>query len=764
MRKALLVIALLLTSMVPFNSNVGLAIETDNRLQHLEYSTTVSGMINLTSLNAPGAVILYDENGTLTNVDSSTPLNLQLPSGNWTLVRMISGVPQLERITFNDNLNVTAFLNTTIQSPLAIGGVAHFDILGPIAQVTEMNATWNSTTSIPNTLGHPDLPDSHLGIMAQIDSQFNGNSTAFSNWLIQNTEIGCCIYDRTEMVNSNSIITPILPSSLLNESWGWSVTSNLTGQGDGRSTRLLWIPITGDLSDRTDLRITLPSPFEIRFSPQEEFISGVPDDFTIHRGDISVTGNLTVALGNNVAPSAYFDAPGRQIPYLPAGQPSYMYAHCDDNTITDPTSRFILRQGESVLLNESTEMLPIDPMFLGLTPNTWLNLTVFCTDSQGLTSNYSVDLYMDGTPPTRILNMQYLHPDDESPIDIEYGQNAFSIPSGSIISGAVQAADQSFSPVAIEWTSNKTFGWIHTATDSMAWNDIFHQGPQVNGQHLTVEDRHQPKPLTAYHLQLNLTDAAGNPSIQMWDVTVTDRTAPMPRPALNVNGQYYGDLNHPIEGGENVEIDLSESWDDIDGITSLTWEVSLNGIPLEIGQTWAEVEHFQLPALLSGRHVLVVNATDSSGNIGSHSSAFVVEPRVGPLYSIVDVVKVGDGAPGDSGALDVTIENAGQGQFEFQLCYVETCTDTLVGVEATVDGPANMTHRIPVEEWSSGEVVIRLEIQDGTVIEHSSGIMIEPEMTVFLWFMLVLPVIVGLGVLWYYGSKQRRQELDDKNA
>ena len=229
MRKALLVIALLLTSMVPFNSNVGLAIETDNRLQHLEYSTTVSGMINLTSLNAPGAVILYDENGTLTNVDSSTPLNLQLPSGNWTLVRMISGVPQLERITFNDNLNVTTFLNTTIQSPLASGGVAHFDILGPIAQVTEMNATWNSTTSIPNTLGHPDLPDSHLGIMAQIDSQFNGNSTAFSNWLIQNTEIGCCIYDRTEMVNSNSIITPILPSSLLNESWGWSVTSNLTG-------------------------------------------------------------------------------------------------------------------------------------------------------------------------------------------------------------------------------------------------------------------------------------------------------------------------------------------------------------------------------------------------------------------------------------------------------------------------------------------------------------------------------------------------------
>ena len=192
--------------------------------------------------------------------------------------------------------------------------------------------------------------------------------------------------------------------------------------------------------------------------------------------------------------------------------------------------------------------------------------------------------------------------------------------------------------------------------------------------------------------------------------------------------------------------------------------MSLNGIPLDIGQTWPEVEHFQLPALLTGRHILVVNATDSSGNVGSHSSAFVVEPRVGPFYSIVDVVKVGDGAPGDSGALDVTIENAGQGQFEFQLCYVETCTNTLVGVEATVDGPANMTHRIPVEEWSSGEVVIRLEIQDGTVIEHSSGIMIEPEMTIFLWFMLVLPVIVGLGVLWYFGSKQRRQELDDKNA
>lgn len=715
-----------------------------------------SQTIHLTSEDPPGSILLFDSNGTLTTIDGTIPLDLTLAVDNWTLVRMIGGVPQFERLTFNDDTNASEFLNMSIPHPLTINGSAHLDVIGPIAQVTQLNATWQSITTVPNTLGHPDLPNSHLGIQAQVDAEFSGNMTAFESWLSGNVSVGCCSYDRTPMVASNVSVGLTTPTVGLNGSWGWSTSANFTGQGDGRSTRLFLVHITGQIVDGTDLRITLPSPYEIRFSPQEEHISGLPDDFTVHRGDVSVTGNMTIAIGTNAAPTAHFDATDRELPYIPWGQVSIINGECHDTSITDPTPRFILRQGNESLADQETNILSINPVAQEIPMGMFVNLTLECTDSQGLISNYSQELYIDGIIPTRTLNMQYLHPDDESPVDVPYGQSEFSMPSHAVLSGSVLATDESGSSVQIVWTSNKTAGWTHNALGQMAWSDIFIQGPHINGQHLSIEERHLPRPLTVYHLQLNLTDAAGNVKTQQWDVTVTDRSAPHPRPALSVNGQYYGQLNHPVEGESNIDVNLSQSWDDIDGITALTWDATVNGEPLDIGTNWADVEQFSLPALPAGRHVLVVNATDSSGNIGSHSATFVVEPPIAPLYSVIDVTKVGDGGPGDAGALDVTIANAGQGFFQFRVCYLDYCTVDLVGVEASPDGPAEMTHRLAVEEWGSGEVTIRLEIQNGTTIEHDTGIRIDSEMAPIHWFLLFAPLLGGLGVLWYVGKKQRK--------
>ncbi|MDP6906298.1 MAG: hypothetical protein QF440_02655 [Candidatus Thalassarchaeaceae archaeon] len=746
MRKAMIFVLIMLVSIIPIQAKVYAE----------SYSTAKDHeFIHLSSQFAPGAVLLFDENGTIFSVNAHIPIDLQLEPKNWTLVRMFDGVPQVERMHFNSDKNVTSFLNITIENPLEIDGLAHINILGPIAEITPSDAIWNSSTSIPNTLGHPGLPNAHLGITSQIEIEFENNFTAFESWVVTNTSVGCCSYDRTEMTVQDLEITVNAPTLGLNGSWGWSTIANLTGQGDGRSTRLLWVPITGELIDSTDLRITLPTPHEIRFSPQEQYISGLPYDFTIHRGEIPVTGNVTIALGHNSPPTSYFSSQNRQIPFLPIAGVSYIDAQCDDNSITKPSSRFVLRNGNQTMLDESVEVLPIDPIYHGITPGSTLNLTLECTDPQGLMSNFSVDLYFDGIPPSRMLNMQYLHPEDGVPVDISHGQTEFSIPSGSVISGSVQSTDESTSAVDIIWTSNKTSGWKHEAMNNMAWNDLFVQGPQINGQHLSVEERHQEKPLTVYHLQLNLSDAAGNSLIQSWDVTVTDRTPPHPRPALSIDAQYYGELNHPIEGGSNVDVDLSQSWDDISAITALSWEVSLNGEPLDIGTTWEDVETFALPTLPSGRHVLVVNATDAAGNIGTHSSLIEVEPPVGPFFSIVDVVVIGNDEPGEPGVLDITIENSGQGEYELRICYLETCTVNLTAVQATVNGPANMTHRIAFEEWNSGEVTIRLEIEDGTVIEHDTGIRIEAKLSPLHWLLLLAPLLCGLCVLWYVGSKDR---------
>jgi hypothetical protein len=342
-------------------------------------------------------------------------------------------------------------------------------------------------------------------------------------------------------------------------------------------------------------------------------------------------------------------------------------------------------------------------------------------------------------------------------VDVDYGNQTISVPSGAVLSGAVQAGDDSDPPVDIEWTSNKSSGWIHLGIGNHAWNDIFIQGAQINGQHLSIEDRHQSKPLTVYSLQLNLTDAAGNILTQEWDVTVTDRTAPKPRPALSIDGNHYGDLNHPIQGESPIDVSLAESWDDLDAITQLTWNVELNGAPLDVGTSWDDVQSFTLPDLLTGRHTLVVNATDSPGNTGTHSMMFVVEPPIGALYRITEVAKIGDGGPGDSGALDVTLENDGQGESTFRLCYLTDCTAELTGVQASVDGPGQMTHRIPVTEWATGEITVRIEFSDNTTSEHQTGLLVQAEMTPLMWILLALPPLAGLIALW----RLKRQPEDE---
>ncbi|MEE2758852.1 MAG: hypothetical protein VYA86_02610 [Candidatus Thermoplasmatota archaeon] len=712
-------------------------------LAPMPYVDAEENTIHLWSEQAPGPVLLWDDSGNLTNIDPNQPLDIHLPIGNWSLVKVVDGIPQDNPLLFSSNTNASSYLDQIIQNPRNVSGNAHLNLLGPIEQSEILNATWSSSIVIPNTLGHPDLPYSHLGINHQLSNIFGGDTILFTDWISNHTEIGCCSYDKVSLEGNVNITVQIG-----NDSWGWSTEANLTGQADSRSTRLLWIPITGNLSDSTDLRITMPTPHEIRYSPQSDYITGLPDDFVIHRGDIEVSGNATIALGTNMQPSVSWVSEDRLLPWIPYTQPTTIESTCTDSSIVSPQSRFILRQGNATLQDEYSDNITIDATFLNLDYSTWVNLTLECTDPQGLVANQSQDLYIDGVQPTRNLQMEYMHGDDEAPVTVDFGQPTIFIPSGAVLSGAVQAGDDSAHPVDIQWTSNKSNGWIQLGIGNHAWNDMFVQGPHINGQNLPIEERHQAKPLSMYTLELELIDAAGNRATQTWDVVVTDRTAPNPRPALSVDGNHYGDLNHPIEGGPRVDVNLEESWDDIDSIEQLTWTVDLNGDSLDVGSVWGDVESFTLPDLPTGRHVLVVNATDSSGNMGSHSMLFEVEPPIGAYIEVIDVVKLGSGGPGEPGALDITLENSGQGESLFRLCYIQDCTSEFIAVQATVDGPGTMTHRLSVNEWAQGDIIVRVEFSDNTSQEFETNLSINSEMTPLMWMLLILPPLIGFIALW----------------
>ena len=77
MRKALLIVVILL--LVPLPS-----VSADGETLHLW------------SEQAPGNGLLWDDSGNLTHVNPNQPIDLHLPEGNWTLVRIIDGIPHLQ--------------------------------------------------------------------------------------------------------------------------------------------------------------------------------------------------------------------------------------------------------------------------------------------------------------------------------------------------------------------------------------------------------------------------------------------------------------------------------------------------------------------------------------------------------------------------------------------------------------------------------------------------------------------------------------------
>ena len=81
MRKAVLLVVILLLAPLPY-----VGAEDDS--------------IHLWSEQAPGAILLWDDSGNLTPVDPGQPIDLHLPEGNWTMVRLIDGVPQDAVLTF----------------------------------------------------------------------------------------------------------------------------------------------------------------------------------------------------------------------------------------------------------------------------------------------------------------------------------------------------------------------------------------------------------------------------------------------------------------------------------------------------------------------------------------------------------------------------------------------------------------------------------------------------------------------------------------
>ena len=194
--------------------------------------------------------------------------------------------------------------------------IIHDELL-PNSNIT---ATWTLNISISDFLGSSELVHPGIGIRHQIDQYLGDNDgdlnqsevDAFSTFLLNrpwnNSELaGCCILDHEAFDANNVTIIPRPPApgpvGELNGTWGWTETVELVGQTDGRTNRLIDVPRVGGLIEEVPLTISLPTPYEYRYSAMQDVIDGAPNQFTINRSAVPVASDIRISIGTNMPPN-----------------------------------------------------------------------------------------------------------------------------------------------------------------------------------------------------------------------------------------------------------------------------------------------------------------------------------------------------------------------------------------------------------------------------------------------------------------------------
>ena len=102
---------------------------------------------------------------------------------------------------------------------------------------------------------------------------------------------------------------------------------------------------------------------------------------------------------------------------------------------------------------------------------------------------------------------------------------------------------------------------------------------------MTIEERHKERNPAIRWLKLTVIDSVGNSIEKNWSVTSLDLFGPVPRPAILVEGLPIG-LTNIAKIDSTIEIDLAESFDDLDPIDAILWSASINGISLFENASW----------------------------------------------------------------------------------------------------------------------------------------------------------------------------------
>ncbi|MEC7744561.1 MAG: serine hydrolase domain-containing protein [Candidatus Thermoplasmatota archaeon] len=703
------------------------------------------------------------------------------PDGNWKSVR---------ESVISDAMMAVDYSNTTPleqdeSDPLPpqdsdIEGSSYLSITGEIGTESQINATWSASITIREEYGTDLLPNQSIGLRNQIDLHL-GNSdgtldsaevSAFASlvvsarsWIDSETG-GCCSFDNEPMQSSEGTSVSVTPPrtgsvEIENGTWGWNESASLVAQADSRSTRLIDLPRSGSVIEEVPLTISLPHPWEFRYSAMQEIIEGTPSEFTVIRGQSPVYSDIRISIDENQPPSITAERVGAEGSWsMPLDSPTTYSASCTDSALENPSVIWEFGNNGTFVLEARETEQTIIPSELGYSAGDVVSATVTCTDSFSSTVFWYENNIVDGAPPVWYAHFTEVQSDGSQVIHDET-QSQISVRSDSQLTMNITSTDDFGQPVLIEVTSNKSQGWRHFSNDELGFTDRFSQGGQINGMHLNVSERHESKERSIWDLSMTVTDEAGNNESMTWNVLVLDGSPPTIIPEIIAQSVPISPDN-PARQGDEVILSLTESFDDIDSIQDLVWAVSLDSEILVDNGSWEDAEKVQLPPMETGNHLFEIEAWDSSGNRGSISFYLSVAPAFGIDIEVLQQNVIGEQTEGQTVVFIVTMQNLGATTASGRLCNSANCTDYVMipGATATSTGVFSVELNVHLEEvgdydpyfeWVSSmdDDAGVLEFEDAIIAKSKVVASISKSTQAFLVVLVVLTIgIWGANRLW----------------
>ena len=692
------------------------------------------------------------------------------PDGNWKSVRENTIAQAMMAV---DYANTTPLDSENQEwewpEPLppqddTIVGESMLTLSSPFGVSSNISADWHANITMREDYGIDLLPNRELGVRVQIDQHLgdadgNLSLSEISHFvdlvksarnLSDSEAIGCCIIDYTALTPVRGLDITVYPPADgpvmdSNGSWGWIESGELSGITDSRSTRILDIPRVGGVIEEIPLRVLLPSPWEFRYSAMQSVIEGSPGDFTVFRHQAPVASDIRITLGENSPPNTVASRlTGNSFISL-SGSTQYT-GECIDSALDQTSQWWTVHNNGTMMLSIDGDSLEFTASQLNFVHGDVASVVMHCMDSFSSSSNWNENIIIDGENPTWEASFE-IQVDGEM-IELDSDNSVIEVPSSSEFYFRFYAHDSNSLPVEIEVTSDKSENWRHSAYDQLEFMDRFFQGDQVNGMHLNLTERHEAKLPSEYSISLSVSDDASNSVTNDWTIIVSDSAGPTIIPEIFANDTPISP-GLPARAGDSIMLSLTQSFDDLDAIDDVMWEIRMNEQVLAEQAIWRDIEKTILPITESGTYILHVIATDSSDNMEQITWGLAVSPRLGVNLSVLDTVVIGDLTEGESINIVVSMQNTGANFGSGVLCSGSTCSDEVLVSAANSGGPGIFVAELHLDLNSSNKLDLRFDWTSDSASSNGSmeiqhDFIIQPSWQMPLQVMLAVLVLLML--------------------